>query len=497
MSKFVINHTTSQGFDLKLQTGLFIDNDFVEGAGTIDTINPSTEQVICSVHAADANLVNTAVDSAEKAYNEIWSKTSALERQRLLLKLADLVERDTEELAQIETLDNGKPISQARNHELPFVIDCIRYYAGYCDKVHGKTIPTPGCLSYTKYEPYGVVAGIIPWNVPLIMFSWKIAPALAAGNTIVIKTSEITALSALKMASLIKEAGFPAGVVNVITGYGHIAGDALARHHKVKKIAFTGSGNVGRLIMKASAETNFKNVTLELGGKSPNIIFDDLDDQSLEQAVKYTYIGIFSNSGQICYGGSRVFVQDGIYDRFIEKFKSIIQNNSIGDPHNESTKQGPQISKTQMDRVLEYIESGKSEGALITAGGKRYGDKGYFIEPTIFTNVTPDMRIMKEEIFGPVVCVARFKDTAEVIKSANETIYGLAAGVFTQKITRAVEVSDALQAGTVWVNMYGQFDCNTPFGGYHQSGIGRELGQEAMSNYYQIKSVKININRNI
>ncbi|CAO3634158.1 unnamed protein product [Cunninghamella blakesleeana] len=496
MSGLIVNYTTSRGYDLKLQTGLFIDNQFVSGTSTIEIINPSTEEVICSVQAADANLVNTAVDSAEKAYNEVWSKKTSLERQGLMFKLAEFLERDIEELAQIVTLENGKPISLARR-EIQFSIQSLRYYAGYTDKIHGKTIPTPGALSYTKYEPYGVTAAIIPWNVPITMLTWKIGPALATGNCMVVKTSEITPFSALKVASLIKEAEFPSGVVNIITGYGNIVGDTLARHLKIKKIAFTGSTLTGRYIMKAASESNLKNVTLELGGKSPNIIFDDLDDESLEKAVKFSYSGIYSNSGQICYGGSRVYIQEGIYDRFIEKFMALIEMNNIGNPHDESTTQGPQISKTQFDRVMGYIDHGKSEGATVLTGGKRYGDKGYFIEPTIFANVSSDMKIMKEEIFGPVVAFTKFKETSEVIKLANETNYGLAAGIFTQNVARAVEVADSINAGSVWCNCYGPTDYNTPFGGYRQSGIGREGGEEVLYNYLQVKCVKINISRSI
>ncbi|CAO3630296.1 unnamed protein product [Cunninghamella echinulata] len=494
MTNLVADVTTTKGYNLKLQTGLFINNEFVAGANTIDTVNPATGEVICAVQAAEKQQVDAAVDAAEKAYNEVWKNTTPLERQRLLLKLCDLIERDAEELAQIETMDNGKGISMSRFVDVKGLATTIRYYAGFCDKIHGKTIPTPGALSYTRYEPIGVCGAIIPWNFPLMMLAWKLGPSLCTGNVVVVKTSELTPLSALKVASLIKEAGFPPGVVNIITGYGHIAGDALSRHPKVGKVAFTGSTAVGRLIMKAAAETNLKKVTLELGGKSPNIIFDDAD---LDKAVKWAHHGIFFNHGQCCCAGSRVYVQEGIYDKFVEKFKELTAKTRVGDPLDETTYQGPQISQTQYDRIMGYIEHGKSEGATVAAGGKRFGDKGYFIEPTVFLDVTPKMKIVQEEIFGPVVVISKFKDLDHVVELAHDTTYGLAAAIFTENVTRAVEVADKIEAGTVWVNCYNELDYNTPFGGYKQSGIGRENGEYALQNYLQVKSVKINISRNI
>ncbi|CAO3631438.1 unnamed protein product [Cunninghamella blakesleeana] len=494
MSNLVVDVTTTKGYNLKLQTGLFIDNEFVSGAGTIETVNPATGEVICAVQAAEQAQVDAAVDAAEKAFEQVWKKTPALERQRLMLKLVDLIERDAEELAQIETMDNGKGITMSRIVDVKGLATTLRYYAGYCDKIHGKTIPTPGALSYTRYEPFGVCGAIIPWNFPLMMLAWKLGPALATGNVLVVKTSELTPLSALKVASLVKEAGFPPGVVNIITGYGAKAGDALARHPKVGKIAFTGSTGVGRLVMKASSETNLKKVTLELGGKSPNIIFDDCD---LDKAVKWAHHGIFFNHGQCCCAGSRVYVQESIYDKFLEKFKEITAKTRVGDPLDETTYQGPQISQVQYDRIMGYIEHGKNEGATVAAGGNRHGDKGYFIEPTIFTDVTPEMKIVNEEIFGPVVVIAKFKDVDDVVRLAHGTTYGLAAAVFTENVTRAVDVADKLEAGTVWVNCYNELDYNTPFGGYRQSGIGRENGEYALQNYLQVKSVKINISRSI
>ncbi|KAI8146002.1 aldehyde dehydrogenase domain-containing protein [Fennellomyces sp. T-0311] len=484
-------YTTADGFKLTLNTGLFINNEFVKGASTIETINPSTGQVITSVEAAEAEQVDLAVEAAHKAFYGGWKTSNPRERARLMHKLADLVERDAEELAHIETLDNGKPINDSKRVDVPGFAGQLRYFAGLTDKVHGKVIETEGKLSYTVHEPIGVCGGIIPWNFPLGMLSWKIAPALATANTVVIKTSELTPLSALKIAALVKEAGFPPGVLNIITGYGHIAGDALARHNKVGKIAFTGSTAVGRLIMKAAAESNLKKVTLELGGKSPNIIFDDV--QNLDEVVFWARLGIYMNAGQVCCAGSRIFVQEGIYDKFIEKFKALAASGKVDNPFDTATFQGPQISERQFERVMGYIETGKQEGATCLLGGNRVGDAGYFIEPTIFTDVTPKMKIMQEEIFGPVVAVSKFKDVDDVIQMAHDTSYGLAAAVFTSNITRAITVSNALEAGTVWVNCYNLISENAPFGGYKQSGFGRENSVYALENYTQVKAIKINI----
>ncbi|KAI9264385.1 aldehyde dehydrogenase domain-containing protein [Phascolomyces articulosus] len=483
--------TTADGYKLTLNTGLFINNEFVEGSSTIETINPSTGQVITAVQAAEAKEVDAAVEAAHKAYYGGWKNSCPRERARLMHKLADLVERDIDELAHIETLDNGKPLKDALSFDVPGLAGQLRYFAGCTDKVHGKVIETQGKLSYTIHEPIGVCGGIIPWNFPLAMLSWKIAPALAMSNTVVIKTSELTPLSALKLGSLIVEAGFPPGVINIITGYGHVAGDLLARHMKVSKIAFTGSTAVGRLIMKAAAETNLKKVTLELGGKSPNIVFDDVEN--LDEAVFWSRLGIYMNAGQVCCAGSRIFVQEGIYDQFIEKFKALAASGTVGNPYDANTIQGPQISERQFERVMGYIESGKEEGATCLLGGNRVGDSGYFIEPTIFTDVTTKMKIMQEEIFGPVVAITKFKDVDEVIAMAHDTDYGLAAAVFTSSLKRAITVSNRLEAGTVWVNCYNQISENVPFGGYKQSGNGRENSVYALDNYTQIKAVKINI----
>ncbi|GAB5590041.1 aldehyde dehydrogenase (NAD(P)(+)) ald5 [Umbelopsis nana] len=487
-SGFITEFTTDRGYALKLQTGLFINNEFVAGDSKIDTINPANGKVIASVEAAGKEQVDAAVDAAEKAYDEVWSKVTPQKRRDLMLKLASLIDRDFEELAQIESLDNGKGISLARGFDVRELAECIRYYAGWTDKVHGKVIETEGVLSYTRHEPIGVCGAIIPWNFPLLMFAWKIAPALATGNVVVIKTSELTPLSALKVASLAKEAGFPPGVLNVITGYGHITGDLLARHKKLGKIAFTGSTNVGRLVMKAAAESNLKKVTLELGGKSPNIIFDDAD---LDLAIKWSFRGVFFNHGQTCCAGTRIYVQEGIYDKFIEKFKAHTSQTPIGHPQDDTTFQGPQVSQTQYDRIMGYIDSGKKEGATVTLGGNRWGTEGYYVEPTIFTDVREDMTIMKEEIFGPVVCVSKFKDEEEAVKLANNTNYGLASAIFSESNRRCIEVAKRIKAGTVWVNCVNVLHANTPFGGYKESGIGRENGEYALDNYTQVKVIKM------
>ncbi|KAI8341834.1 aldehyde dehydrogenase domain-containing protein [Chlamydoabsidia padenii] len=495
-SEFIVNTSTVKGYKLNLQTGLFINNEFVAGAKTIDTINPATAEVIASVQAAEQKQVDQAVDAADAAFKNVWSKTSSQERQRLLLKLADLIDRDAEELAQIETLDNGKGISLSRTVDVPGLAASLRYYAGFADKIHGKTVDIPGTFSYTRHEAIGVVGAILPWNFPLMMLGWKLGPCLATGNVIIVKTSELTPLSSLKVAALAKEAGFPAGVINIITGYGAEAGDALSRHPRIGKIAFTGSTLVGRLIMKAAAESNLKKVTLELGGKSPNIIFDDAD---LDKAVKWSHFGIFFNHGQCCCAGSRIYVQEGIYDKFLEKFKAFTEQTKVGDPTDESTFQGPQISQTQYDRIMGLIEQGKKEGIKVLLGGERHGDKGYFIQPTILVNEnnSPEFHsscsVIANEIFGPVVVVSKFKDEEEAIRLAHDTTYGLAAAVFTENVTRAIEVSNRLEAGTVWVNAYNVLNPQMPFGGYRQSGIGRENGEHALDNYLQVKSVRVNL----
>ncbi|CAG8654406.1 9917_t:CDS:2 [Ambispora leptoticha] len=478
---------------IEVNTGLFINNEFVKSVEgkTFETIDPATEKLICNVAEATAKDIDRAVDAATEAFEKVWQHVDGKERGRLLYKFAELIERDKEELAALESLDSGKAYSIALTQDLVACIDIIRYYAGWADKIHGKVVETGhNKFCYTRHEPIGVVGQIIPWNYPLVMLTVKLGPALACGNTVVLKPAEQTPLSALKAASLIKEAGFPPGVINIVPGFGPIAGTAIARHMKIGKVAFTGSTATGRSILKDAAETNLKKVTLELGGKSPNIIFEDAD---LDQAIKWAYYGVYANHGQCCTAGSRVYVQDSIYDKFLQKFKECSQSKKIGNPFDPDTFQGPQISKTQFDRIMSFIETGKKEGATCFMGGKRHGDKGYFIEQTIFTDVNEDMKIMQEEIFGPVVAISKFKTDEEAIEKGNMTKYGLAAAVFTKDVARAFKLSSAIKAGTVWVNCYNSVDTNAPFGGYKESGHGRENGKYALEHYTEVKTVQINL----
>jgi len=412
------------------------------------------------------------------------------QRGKYLNNLAALFEKNLDLLASVESLDNGKAVSMAKV-DIGMAAGCLRYYGGWADKIEGKVVDTsPDTFNYVKKEPIGVCGQIIPWNFPLLMWSWKIGPAIAAGNTVVLKSAEQTPLGALVAATLVKEAGFPPGVVNIISGFGKVAGAALSSHMDVDKVAFTGSTVVGRTIFKAAASSNLKKVTLELGGKSPNIVFEDAD---LDNAISWVNFGIFFNQGQTCCAGSRIYVQDTIYDKFLEKFRERAAKNVVGDPFAKDTFQGPQVSKVQFDRVMEYIKIGKEAGAKVETGGNRKGDKGYFIEPTVFSNVTEDMKIVQEEIFGPVVTISKFSTKEEVIKAGNGTTYGLAAAIHTKNLNTAIEVSNALKAGTVWVNTYNTLHHQLPFGGYKESGIGRELGEDALANYTQTKTVNIRL----
>ena len=434
--------------------------------------------------------VDIAVAAARKALNTTWAAVTPLERGALLNKLADLFDQHIDTLAAIEALDNGKALSMAKV-DVGLSSGCLRYYGGWADKIHGKVIDTdPETFNYTRHEPVGVCGQIIPWNFPLLMWAWKIGPAVATGNVVVLKTAEQTPLSGLYACTLVEKAGFPAGVINVLSGFGKTAGAAIASHMDIDKVAFTGSTITGRSILQASAKSNLKKVTLELGGKSPNIVFNDAN---LEDAISWVNFGIFFNHGQCCCAGSRIYVQSGIYDKFIEAFKARTAKNVVGDPFAADTFQGPQVSQLQFDRIMNYIKSGKEAGAKVEIGGERKGDKGYFIQPTIFSNVSEDMKIMQEEIFGPVCSISKFETEDEVIKAGNETTYGLAAALHTTNLNTAIRVSNKLKAGTVWVNCYNLLSHQVPFGGFKESGIGRELGKYALSNYTQVKSVRIRL----
>ena len=475
-------------------TKLLINNQWLDSASgkSFPTINPATGEVICQVAEADAADVDRAVRAARYAFEHgSWRKTSASERGRLLNRLADLIERHADELARLESLDNGKPYAVASAADLPLTIACYRYYAGWADKVQGRTIPVSGdYFCYTRLEPVGVVGQIIPWNFPLLMQAWKLAPALATGNTVVMKPAEQTPLTALRVGELILEAGFPPGVVNLLPGYGPTAGAAIARHMDVDKVAFTGSTEVGHLIMEAAAKTNLKRVTLELGGKSPNIVFADAD---LDQAIEGAHFALFFNQGQCCCAGSRLFVEAKAYDEFVERSAARARRRTVGDPFDPATEQGPQVDEDQYNKVMGYIDRGKREGARLVCGGERVGDRGYFIQPTVFADVEDNMTIAREEIFGPVMSIIKFRDMDEVVQRANRTEYGLAAAVWTRDIGKAHAIANNVRAGTVWINCYDVFDAAAPFGGFKQSGIGRELGEYGLQQYTEVKTVTVKL----
>jgi len=475
-------------------TKLLINNRWVnsQSGKTFATVNPATGEEICQVAEADAADVDLAVKAARAAFNKgPWRKASGPERSRLLNRLADLIEKNSDELARLESLDNGKPFTMAKHVDVAATAACYRYFAGWADKVMGKTIPIDGpFFCYTRHEAIGVCGQIIPWNFPMLMQAWKLAPALATGNTCVLKPAEQTPLSALRIGELILEAGFPEGVVNILPGFGETAGAAIANHMDVDKVAFTGSTEVGHLILQAAGKSNLKRVSLELGGKSPNIVFADAD---MDQAIEGSHMGLFFNQGQVCCAGSRVFVEDKVYDQFVEESTARAKKRTVGDPFDASTEQGPQVDQTQLDRVLGYIESGQSEGAKLNCGGGRKGDRGYFVEPTVFSDVQDSMKIAREEIFGPVMSIIRFKGLDEVIDRANKTVYGLAAGVWTKDVGKALAIANNVQAGTVWVNCYNVLDTAAPFGGFKQSGIGRELGEYGLQQYTEVKTVVVKL----
>ncbi|KIY73666.1 NAD-aldehyde dehydrogenase [Cylindrobasidium torrendii FP15055 ss-10] len=495
MSPPIVTIKTPSGLEIKLQTGLFINNEFVgsvDSDAVIESVNPSTEDVLCSVVAASAADIDKAVAAAREAFNTTWGKNvTGWERARLINKLADLIERDAQLLGELECLDNGKPVKIARDFDIGDSVQCLRYYAGFADKVTGQTIEVDNKTkwAFTRHEPIGVCGQIIPWNYPINMWAWKVAPALAMGCTIVMKPSELTPLSALKLSELVVEAGFPPGVINTVPSLGPVGGAALAAHLDVDKVAFTGSTATGRKIMEAAAKSNIKKVSLELGGKSPHLVFASAD---LEQAARWAALGITYNSGQDCTAGSRVYIENSIYDKFLALLVSKVEELSIGDGFDDKNGGGPVVSKGQYDRVWSYIESGKNEGARVATGGAKRTGKGFYVDPTIFTDIRPDMRIVKEEIFGPVLAVGRFDTEAEAIALANATNYGLGAGLHSSDASQCMRVSNALEAGSVWINQYNILSNNVPFGGFKQSGIGRELGSYALEEYTSVKAVHWN-----
>jgi phenylacetaldehyde dehydrogenase len=474
---------------------ILINGKWIEAASgkTFDTYNPATGEVLSRVAEGDREDVDRAVKAARAAFETgRWSQLTASERGRLIWKLADLLEENLDEFAELESLDNGKPLKVARAADLPLAIDLFHYMAGWATKIEGNTIPlsvpyTPGAkyLAYTLREPVGVVGQIIPWNFPLLMAAWKLGPALAAGNTVVLKPAEQTPLTALRLGELFAEAGFPEGVVNIVPGYGETAGAALAAHPGVDKIAFTGSTEVGKLILHAAAG-NLKKVSLELGGKSPNVVFADVD---LDTAIAGAASAIFFNHGQCCCAGSRLYVENSVFDQVVEGVAEHAKKINVGSGLEPSTDMGPLVSAEQLNRVCGFLESGISEGATAIAGGGRLGDKGYFVKPTVLVNTTEKMKVVQEEIFGPVVTAIPFRDSGELVAQANDSVYGLAAGIWTRDIQKAHRLASQLRAGTVWINCYNIFDAALPFGGYKQSGWGREMGHEVLEQYTEVKAV--------
>jgi len=479
-------------------TKIFINNEFVNSKSgkTFPTLNPATGVKIVDVSEGDKADVDAAVVAAQAAFQPgaPWKSMDASARGKLIHKLADLIERDSEYLAALETLDNGKTFGDSQG-DIGASVDVLHYYAGWADKIHGETIPVDGSfMTFTRKEPVGVVGQIIPWNYPIMMISWKLGPALATGCTVVLKPAEQTPLTALYIASLIKEAGFPPGVVNVVPGYGPTAGAAISSHMDIDKVAFTGSTEVGRLISAAASASNLKRVTLELGGKSPIIVCADAD---IDEAAGIAHAAIFSNHGQSCCAGSRTFVEAGIYDAFVKKATQLALNLKVGDPFQDGIQQGPQIDQDQLNKIQELMESGKKEGAKVQCGGARHGDKGYFVQPTVFSDVKDNMRIAKEEIFGPVQQILKFNTLDEAITRANATRYGLAAGIITKDLNKALLFVQSVQAGSVWVNCYDAITPQTPFGGFKESGHGRELGEAALKEYLENKTVTIGLQKKI
>lgn len=477
---------------------LFIDGkweDAVSGRG-IPVMNPATGEQLTSVPDAGPEDVDRAVRAARRTFEKgVWRTMNASQREKIIWRIGELIEKNKEELGMLESLNNGKTYREALRGDIPPTSDIFHYYAGWTRKIYGETIPVDGnYLNYTLREPVGVVGMITAWNYPLLLAGWKVAPALATGCSMVIKPSEMTPLTTFKLAEYCLEAGVPEGVVNVVTGYGPTAGEALGRHMDVDKIAFTGSIRTARALLKASGESNLKRLSLELGGKSPNIIFPDAD---LERAMKAAFWGIYANKGEVCSAGSRLLVHEGVYDEFVSRLAERAAKMRVGDPLDPKTEMGAQISQTQLDRILGYIQSGREEGARLLCGGERDSEgekaRGFFIKPTVFADVKPQMKIAQEEIFGPVLAALKFRDAEEAAEIANSTIYGLVSAVWTREIGVAHRLARRIKAGSVWINAYNCFDSASPFGGYKQSGFGREMGPHALESYTQIKSVWVSL----
>ena len=481
---------------MREQQRLFINNEWRASSSgrTMEVVNPATEEIIAEVPSADGADVDAAASAARAALDGPWGRLSARDRGRLVGRIADRLMERADEIARLETLHNGKPISESRNIEIPAAAECFEYYAGWADKVVGETIPVKGNhLTYTLREPVGVVAAIVPWNFPLLLTAWKVAPALACGNTVIVKPASQTPLTALALAEIATEVGLPAGVLNVVTGAGSTVGQSIVEHPGIDKIAFTGDTSTGKAIMRGASST-LKRITLELGGKSPNIVLADAD---VDAAIRGATIGIFYGKGEVCAAGSRLLVDRAIKDEFIDTLAARARKMAPGDPLDPKTRFGAISSKKQLETVLRYIETGKQEGATLVAGGSRADigtGRGYFVQPTVFAGVTPGMTISREEIFGPVLAAIEFADLDEAIARANDTQYGLAAGVWTRDIKKAHYIARRLQAGTVWINTYNVYDAAAPFGGYKQSGFGREMSAHAIEHYTQVKTVWVDLN---